>query len=1013
VTRVEHARNPLAFLLQSPEPLDWKRTALQLQRTNRSAPPPLVPREVKFTHVTFGTMQPNDESVRLLLREATDLTGYRIEYAQFPGPVAEASGDPVLFTDAFLGAPTTPTEAATILWQPSLTDMSEVDIVDAEGAVEGPSHWSATGGVLTQSSTIRLPDTTPLLPGTYAVGGNSSWVDSEIAVRLYLVDNASIGLMFRYQDPDNYYYLSIDTGHGSLSLLRLVGGSVTVLWRDESTYDAQQSYVLTLRVVGSEIHGSLDGHALFTVHDGDLTHGRIGFACRNDQEARFDQVVVTDRTQQLGRWALYDRGTEGGPSAWQMGGGVLTQRSSIGGGTAPASPGTYAVAGDAAWTDYRVGMRARSDDTGSIGLMFRYQDSDNYYRFSVDAGDGSQRLIKNERGTVTVLWEGSAATGIAVGEPFTLTVEALGSSLVGYINDTRLFDRSDATHPSGRIGVYCQANTGARFEQVTVRRPSLDAYALLRDRFAEDDTSDWSFRDEGTLEAPSQWAPVDGVLRQTSTIHSFPDDPATLENLGTQAVTGDPAWTDTILSVRLQSQARVIGVMFRYQDEKTYYRFSMDEWRGYRRLVKKVDGTFTLLWEDAVGYESGQPYDLTLVAVGRMLRGYMDGVPLFAVEDGDISSGQIGLYCWNNSDARFAQVRVYPASLLFSNWLLQEWFPVFRPNFWTIRDEGDQQRPSQWEVPDAGGELRQVSAIYGGSTDPSEPSKPGTYALAGDPTWTDYRVQVQLWSSDENGAFGVMFRYLDAQHYYQFSMSRALQYRRLVKNVAGAVSVLWEDDVQYTLDQRYMLTLECSGNELAGYLNGVQLFTVVDDDLSTGQIGLYCWRNTSAHFANVQVAAPVWVPYYAFEQEERLPAGTQVHVYAGSSTIHPPPQEPSTLQRFVSTLDETGQLHFLANGADLRLVAPGGKIGHERRFLPDATYEAPLDIRVLRKADGTGCFIFQAGGAAFETGIYRLSMTYRRDNRAADHNSQVLREAGESTPEAVQIDISWQAHGNV
>jgi hypothetical protein len=118
-------------------------------------------------------------------------------------------------------------------------------------------------------------------------------------------------------------------------------------------------------------------------------------------------------------------------------------------------------------------------------------------------------------------------------------------------------------------------------------------------------------------------------------------------------------------SVRLESSTGgAIGALFRYRDANNYYRFSMDSRRGYRRLVKNVGGNFALLWEDNIAYETGRVYEFTIVAAGSLLRGYLDGVPLFVVEDNSHATGSIGLYCSENTDARFSDVRVYPADLI-------------------------------------------------------------------------------------------------------------------------------------------------------------------------------------------------------------------------------------------------------------------------------------------------------------------------------------------------------------
>jgi hypothetical protein len=68
------------------------------------------------------------------------------------------------------------------------------------------------------------------------------------------------------------------------------------------------------------------------------------------------------------------------------------------------------------------------------------------------------------------------------------------------------------------------------------------------------------------------------------------------------------------------------------------------------------------------------------------------------------------------------------------------------------------------------------------------------------------------------------------------------------------------------------------------------------------------------------------------------------------------------------------------------------------------------DARVLRKADGTGYFIMRVpGGPAtispLAPGQYRLALLYRRDNRATDPASRVLRQANSSTSEQATLDI--------
>jgi len=104
---------------------------------------------------------------------------------------------------------------------------------------------------------------------------------------------------------------------------------------------------------------------------------------------------------------------------------------------------------------------------------------------------------------------------------------------------------------------------------------------------------------------------------------------------------------------------------------------------------------------------------------------------------------------------------------------------------------------------------------------------------------------------------------------------------------------------------------------------------------------------------------------------------------------------------------ERGVASLPVGGADLRLVDPSGGVLHARRARSAAEYTA-VPIRLLRKQDGTGMWVSPASGS-LAPGAYRLKLTFRRDNRAADPDGQVLRQAGQSGPEVATIEIPWQA----
>jgi hypothetical protein len=93
VTRIERTNggNAAAFLLRTPEPINWARTSVSWGFSAETVPSPLAPGPVKLVAASLGSQQPENEDIALLVREATNLTGYRIEKRDVP---AVMDGDP-------------------------------------------------------------------------------------------------------------------------------------------------------------------------------------------------------------------------------------------------------------------------------------------------------------------------------------------------------------------------------------------------------------------------------------------------------------------------------------------------------------------------------------------------------------------------------------------------------------------------------------------------------------------------------------------------------------------------------------------------------------------------------------------------------------------------------------------------------------------------------------------------------------------------------------------------------
>ena len=175
-----------------------------------------------------------------------------------------------------------------------------------------------------------------------------------------------------------------------------------------------------------------------------------------------------------------------------------------------------------------------------------------------------------------------------------------------------------------------------------------------------------------------------------------------------------------------------------------------------------------------------------------------------------------------------------------------------RTDGWNAVDEGRVDAPSHWMV-SKDHRLLQSSNIYGGSKSAADLSKPGTQFVGGNPVWRNYDYAVRVRPMD-NDAAGVVFRYLDKNNYYRFSMDSERGYQRLVKKVNGVYARLASNSKGYKPGTSYALRVTAIGSSIKVYVNGALVFSVTDNSLTRGLLGLYTWGNKNTYFDNVSAS---------------------------------------------------------------------------------------------------------------------------------------------------------------
>eukprot|EP00937_MAST-01D_sp_MAST-1D-sp2_P000675 g675.t1 len=202
----------------------------------------------------------------------------------------------------------------------------------------------------------------------------------------------------------------------------------------------------------------------------------------------------------------------------------------------------------------------------------------------------------------------------------------------------------------------------------------------------------WRAHTEGTIRR-GNWRYVDGTLRTVDEVYgpyqwwmarcedrvnpsyaSLYRSPQATDRLGTYLEYDNAEarqWEDVSIATRIfqQNTNRGIGLLFRYQDEKNHYRFSLES-DGYGCLdfEKRVDGITTSLKTvnhraDASVYQMTlrEWVDLRVDVEGNTFRAYANERLILEATDlspGPLTSGSVALWTWMSRDARFEYLRV-------------------------------------------------------------------------------------------------------------------------------------------------------------------------------------------------------------------------------------------------------------------------------------------------------------------------------------------------------------------
>jgi len=137
-------------------------------------------------------------------------------------------------------------------------------------------------------------------------------------------------------------------------------------------------------------------------------------------------------------------------------------------------------------SDFRIEVHAAQEvgpNNNGYGILFRFQDRDNFYRFDI-SGDGFFLLSKFYNGEWVTLVPWTASSAINVGQATNLlSVEAVGSQIRVYANDTLLAEVEDDSLTDGNFGFFAstfsEPNLTVSFDDIVLWTPKGEALAVI------------------------------------------------------------------------------------------------------------------------------------------------------------------------------------------------------------------------------------------------------------------------------------------------------------------------------------------------------------------------------------------------------------------------------------------------------------------------------------------------------------------------------------------------------
>jgi hypothetical protein len=321
----------------------------------------------------------------------------------------------------------------------------------------GTQGWTALAGqfAVAQRGATRVYRQSSLAGDAVAVNSANlaaTLITADVRPTAFDGDTRWVGLMARYVDENNHYYVTI-RANNTVSIRKKVNGVVTDLRTYYPPVQLGTNYRVSFEAVGNRLSYYLNGEHIMDAYDTEnsLPRGRAGVRTYR-ATADFDNVVITPmplmelgggpRFSHIGMFDIVD-------GSWTTGGIFELDQSS--------TSGDARILHGHPTDDQVVRVSARINSIGTqtsgshwVGAMVRYTDPSNYYYVTLrTSNELSLRKVVN--GVITEL--DRVPFTVLLDQAYRVRIEAIGTNLVVYVNDQVWLQASDSSHRQGRSGL--------------------------------------------------------------------------------------------------------------------------------------------------------------------------------------------------------------------------------------------------------------------------------------------------------------------------------------------------------------------------------------------------------------------------------------------------------------------------------------------------------------------------------------------------------------------------------